>query len=241
MKFLKTLKDSLTNIQSYELFTQEKLGSSIWFSLRFYLIFLVLLGILIFPLSTKVYEYIYHVYPTDLILQYKDQKIAIENGSLPLQLHTKPIAILGTVNILINEKDVNITINNVSTPLVYKDAFPENVSFTINKENVEKHGKSVILTFVITGYVFFCLFISISRTFTILVYTGLMFVFTRLSGKKVSYKTFFQLGMHVGVTAEIVNILYILLYQKTTFPMYDIAFTGIFVLVLWSLRKSLFP
>lgn len=240
MKFLKALKDSLTNLQSYELFTKEKFSSSLWFGLRFYFIIILLLGIAIFPLSTKVHEYIKEVFPNDLVLQYKDQRISVEHGTLPINIHTNIVPIIGSTDILINEKDMNVTFNNVSTPLVFADAFPENVSFIINRENIEKHGKNVILTFALTGFIFFCTFIGVSRIFTLIVYTGFLFVLSKLSGKKVSYKTFVQLGIHVGVTAEIMNLLYLLIYQKTTFPMYDVAFTGLFMLILWSTRKTLF-
>lgn len=239
MKFFQTLKLSLTNLQAYETFLHSPLKSTAWFTLRFYAFVFAAALLCAVPLAKYVQDYTLEHYPEDLVLTFEHVTLKTNGAEFPLTVAAPELPVLGSVGATLREKEATVIVNNETVPVPYGDVFPEDLRFVVTQSAIRENGWAAAAAILFSFVLVIAMGIAISRALSIALYSGFLTIISLLLGKKIAYKILLQIALHVAVAAEVVNIAYLLLYRGTAFPMFDTAFTGIYLLVLWSMRKTL--
>lgn len=203
---------------------------SVLFVLTFYVSLLVLFLAGSFFAIRYAAQYIEQSYPNDLVLEYANGKMQAKNGSLPFT------AKVGDNNLLTIREDGVSFGSESNESISYKDFLPATSVFSVNKETLHTTLFSNLVLFSLAGVSLGFLLLLFMRTIELLFYALIIQNLGFFMNKQMPYKKSLQLGLHLLPVAEIVNVLYLVLYRSTVFPMFDVAFLLLAIVVMRAIK-----
>lgn len=233
MRFFPALRQSFTSTQFYWQVLHFPLRTSVAFWLKSYALLFIaaILGMIVsaFMIRNLVEQH----YPNDLVFTYADGTLQ-STQPLPLTLNQ-----LG-MQLALTDKETVLTDQYgevYATP--YTELFAGTSTFTVHKDDVLKFAPTVVPIFgtVLAGISL--TIVMLTRIPLLLLYALVTRSVLSIIGRKIPYMVIVQMSLHIAVVAEMLNIAYFLLYRSRTFPMYDVAFFGIMILVFRSRRVQI--
>ncbi len=233
MKFFSTLKQSFTHLEAYSQFAKQPLSFSFFFIFKFYFLFF-LAGAVTFPyLAGKETQRIVNSLPDSFVASYKDGTMQTTGIALPYEIHLPQ----ETKLIFTNHQIETHLANTQPQIITYKDIVTDNTQFSLTKNDLKQQAKTFIQITTVLFTLSLIIVLLISRFVWLALYALFFSSLGKMFGKYTPYRITFHLGMHVMVVAEIINTLYLIIYRSLAFPMFDVAFLVIMLLVLRTLPR----
>lgn len=234
MTFLSTFIGSFTRLDTYRDVLKKPLRFSLLYGLTIYASAFLVMGILLFFAVGSFAERLNDALPQDFSLSYTNGTAHVTGINLP---HTVHLAQVGSITF--TEKELQIHANgkeSVTTP--YSALIPQETTFTATKADIAREAPALFKTAAIamTAALFFALMFA--RALWIVLYALFFSALLSLLGNRMKFSHIAQLGIHAAVVAEVINLLYVLIYRSTSFPMFDLAFLAIMLLVLRTRPKQ---
>lgn len=233
MQFWQTLFGSFTNLDTYKHIVAFPLRTSLWFVIRFYLLLMIIAGVCVFFIGQAFATQIIATFPQDASLRFENNHLLASKLDLPWKVSFP-------LNIGMTVFDDRIAFYNngqesFSAPL--SQLLPNTEPFTITTNNVQQHAKKTLPVAATMTVVFIVMIIAIGRIFSSLVHAIFFNWILAMFGIRMTFSKLAQLMLHIAVTAEGINLVSLLIYRNFMVPIYELAFLGITVLVLRSLRR----
>ncbi len=233
MQFWQTLFGSFTNLDTYKNVVAFPLRTSLWFVIRFYLLLMCIAGVCVFFIGQAFTTQIVATFPQDASLRF-------ENGHLLSSKLELPWKISLPLNTEMTVFDDHIAFRNkgqefFSAPL--SQLLPNTEPFIITTNDVQQHAQQTLPTAAVMTVVFIVMIIAIGRIFSSFVHAVFFSWILAIFGIRMTFSKLAQLMLHIAVAAEGINLMSLLIYRNLAIPIYELAFLGITVLVLRSLRR----
>lgn len=233
MQFLQTLFGSFTNVDTYKHIVAFPLRISLWFVIRFYLLLMIIAGVCVFFIGQAFATQIIATFPQDASLRFENGHVSASKLELPWKI-SLPVNTEMTVfndHVAFRNKGQEF----FSAPL--SQLLPNTKPFTITTNDVQQHAKKTLPTAATMTVVFIVMIIAIGRIFSSFVHAIFFSWILAMFGIRMTFSKLAQLMLHITVTAEGINLVSLLIYRNLAIPIYELAFLGITVLVLRSLRQ----
>lgn len=217
------------------------------------------------PLITLAQEEIPSVIdqlPDEVIFRYAENKLVIENTSLPLRLKTpKKLQDQGVPQVLVQAFDSEtLAVLNLretelqlrypvegawmeASPMSYQDVLNENFSFT--KQELAGRVQEILSALPMSAtlllllcFPFLWLAGMLSTLLAIVIYLFVVALFSPLVGIRFTRKSLLKLGLSVGAIASLIDAVAQLLYSDLNVSLLSVAFFGIVALVCFEIRKN---
>jgi ABC-type glycerol-3-phosphate transport system permease component len=114
---------------------------------------------------------------------------------------------------------------------------PTEQSFSVSHENLEHTIPESIPLAAATASIFVVVITAVGRVISTIIHAFIFSWILAALGMQIVWRKLVQLMLHITVAAETINLIALLLYRNTSFPMFETAFLGITFLVLRSLRR----
>ncbi|MBI5151026.1 MAG: hypothetical protein HZA34_00440 [Candidatus Pacebacteria bacterium] len=232
MPFWTMLFRSFIDLTCYRDRITEPLRALIRYMVQFYLLLLVVTSTLGFFGGKIFADTIVSQISQDTQFTLSPEYISATNIELPLTL-TLPFFLRATIQadtlefVLPNQHSLRVPIKDLMNDETY--------TFTGN--DVKESLPSLLPTALMMTAMMFVGVLFIGRIVSLFFHAIFFSWIVQLFGRRVHFWKLVQLGMHITVTAEVVTVLSLFIYRSTAFPMFEVAFTLLMVLVLRSLQQ----
>lgn len=233
MQFWQTLFGSCTNLDTYKYVIAFPLRTSLWFVIRFYLLFMIIAGVCVFFIGRAFATQIVVAFPQHASLRFEQGHLFASGLDLPWKV-AFPLNIGMTVfedHVAFNKNEQE----SFSAPL--SQLLPNSESFTITANDVQQQAQQTLPIAATMTVVFIVMIIAVGRVLSSFVHAIFFSWILAVFGMRITLSKLSQLMLHIAVTAEGINLMSLLIYRNLAIPIYEFAFLGITVLVLRSLRR----
>ncbi len=233
MQFWQTLFGSFTNLDAYKNVVAFPLRTSLWFVIRFYLLLMFIAGISVFFIARAFATQIAHAFPQEASLRFESSHLLASGLELPWK-----VSLPFNTKMAVFEDHVAFDSNGqefFSAPL--SQLLPNTEPFIITANDVKQHAQQTLPTAATMTVVFIVIMIAIGRIFSSFVHAVFFSWILAMFGIRMTFSKLAQLMFHIAVAAEGINLVSLLIYRNLAVPIYELAFLGITLLVLRSLRR----
>lgn len=236
MSFFHTFYRSVTSIDSYKLFLLTPLKSSIFYAIRWYLLFFIVgttvACIYVVPEAQRRVQSL----PEEFSLTYAQEKLSTTPNMLPFtyELTSAEMTLTATASaITITQQDGPTTVAQ------YTELFPQNITeFTVTKPMIQQEIIPTTIVCVVAFALGLLPFLLIGRVIWLLAYSALIYTLLHFLGKHLPYMSLVHLGIYAVVVAEVVHLLSLAIYKTPAVPLFDLTFFLVMILVLRSLKRE---
>ena len=233
MRFWQTFFGSFTNLDTYKHILVFPLRTSLWFMIRFYLLLMCIAGILVFFIGQAFATQIAAAFPQDASLRFENGRLFASGLELPWK-----VSFPFDTGMTVFEDRVTFRTNDQeSFSASLSQLLPNTEPFTIASNDVQQRAKQTLPAAATMTVVFIVVLIAIGRISSSFVHAVFFSWILATFGIRIAFSKLAQIMLHIAVTAEGINLIALLIYRNFAVPIYEVAFLGVTVLVLRSLRR----
>jgi hypothetical protein len=233
MSFWRTFFSAFINLDSYRDAVTSPLKETILYVVKFYLLLMIVVGSVAVGVGIIVSQEMMRTFPNDASLHYEQGKFTTEHLDLPWHLqfpaHISASLFADHATVHANDQEV------VSVPIT--ELIPIEQTFSLTHEDLQNSVMQSVPLAAATASIFVVLITAIGRIISSVIHAFIFSWILAAFGMQIVWRKLVQLMLHVTVTAETINLIALLIYKNTSFPMFETAFLGITLLVLRSLRR----
>ena len=233
MQFWKTLFESFANLDTYKYIVAFPLRTSLWFVIRFYLLLMFIAGICVFFIGRAFATQIVAAFPQEASLHREQGHLSASGLDLPWK-----VTLLLNTEMTVFEDHIAFRNNNqesFSAPL--SQLLPNTEPFTVTANDVKQQAQQTLPIAATMTVVFIVMIIAVGRIISSFVHAIFFSWILAVFGMRMTLSKLAQIMLHIAVAAEGVNFASLLIYRNLAIPIYELAFLGITLLVLRSLRR----
>lgn len=232
MPFWTTLFRSFIDLTCYRDRLAEPLRALIRYMVQFYLLLFIAIGTLGFFGGKTLADAIVPQVPQDAQFTLSPDHISVTTIDLPLTL-SLPFSLRAVVQT--DALEFNLP-NQHSLRVPVKDLM-NNETYIFTGNDIKESLPSLLPTAFMVTTMTFIVVLFIGRVVSLFFHAIFFLWIVQVFGRRVHFWKLVQLGMHITVTAEILTLLSTFIYRSAAFPMFEVAFTLLMVLVLKSLQQ----
>ena len=233
MQFWKTLFGSFANLDTYKYIVAFPLRTSLWFVIRFYLLLMLIAGVCVFFIGRAFATQIVVAFPQDASLRFEQSRLSASGLDLPWK-----VALPLNIEMIVFEDHIALNTNgqeSFSAPL--SQLLPNTEPFTITANDIKQHTQQTLPIAATMTVVFIVIIIAVGRVLSSFVHAIFFSWILAVFGMRITLSKLAQIMLHIAVAAEGINLVSLLIYRNFAIPIYELAFLGITLLVLRSLRR----
>lgn len=232
MPFWTTLFRSCIDLTCYRDRITEPLGALIRYMIQFYLLLLITMSALGLFGGKIFADAIVSQISQDAQFTLSPEYISSTNIELPFTL-----SLPFSLRVVVQTDALEFVLPNQNSLRVPIKDLMNSETYTFTGNDIKESLPSLLPTALMVTTMTFTVVLFVGRIVSLFFHAIFFSWIVQLFGRRVHFWKLVQLGMHITVTAEILTLLSTFIYRSAAFPMFEVAFTLLMVLVLKSLQQ----
>lgn len=232
MPFWTTLFRSCIDLTCYRDRITEPLGALIRYMIQFYLLLLITMSALGLFGGKIFADAIVSQISQDAQFTLSPEYISSTNIELPFTL-----SLPFSLRVVVQTDALEFVLPNQNSLRVPIKDLMNSETYTFTGNDIKESLPSLLPTALMVTTMTFTVVLFVGRIVSLFFHAIFFSWIVQLFGRRVHFWKLVQLGMHITVTAEILTLFSTFIYRSAAFPMFEVAFTLLMVLVLKSLQQ----